>query len=105
MGLSSGVLPRGRLPLVRPSAPQDGNRTLRSSVTMTAINKLRSRTPRPYLNSGSLHLMIVHSNFTMNKFLSFLVAVLAIAQTSAFMGTPVFGSQAVRFEFLRNWWF
>ncbi len=47
MGLSSGVLPRGRLPLVRPSAPQDGNRTLRSSVTMTAINKLRSRRPLP----------------------------------------------------------
>lgn len=44
-------------------------------------------------------------NFTMNKFLSFLVAVLAIAQVSAFMGTPVFGSQTVRHEFLQNCWF
>ena len=33
----------------------------------------------------------------MNKYLTFLVAVLAISQASAFMGTPVFGSRAVRF--------
>eukprot|EP00429_Kryptoperidinium_foliaceum_P010274 CAMPEP_0176003678 /NCGR_PEP_ID=MMETSP0120_2-20121206/1300_1 /TAXON_ID=160619 /ORGANISM="Kryptoperidinium foliaceum, Strain CCMP 1326" /LENGTH=123 /DNA_ID=CAMNT_0017336333 /DNA_START=60 /DNA_END=431 /DNA_ORIENTATION=- len=31
----------------------------------------------------------------MNKFLSFLVAVLAIAQASAFMGNPVFGHRTV----------
>jgi hypothetical protein len=45
----------------------------------------------------------------MNKFLSFLVAVLAVAQASAFMGQPVFGQQrvvrnliAVMFEFRMN---
>jgi hypothetical protein len=43
----------------------------------------------------------------MNKFLSFLVAVLAIAQTSAFMGQPVFSQQRTVRDFvainLRIW--
>jgi hypothetical protein len=36
-----------------------------------------------------------NQTITMNKFLSFLVAVLAVAQASAFMGQPVFGQQRV----------
>jgi hypothetical protein len=43
----------------------------------------------------------------MNKFLSFLVAVLTIAQTSAFMGQPVFSQQRTVRDFvaidLRIW--
>lgn len=39
----------------------------------------------------------------MNKFLSLLLVVVAIAQASAFMGTPVFAAQKVRWLCVLCW--